>query len=60
MALCVVTDHIYIKLGSINVHLGLRKADVEFLWWVVGGGGVHSHICVQQNCCSEVMLSLGL
>ena len=23
---------------SINVHLGLLKADVEFLWWWVAGG----------------------
>ena len=33
VALLVVIDHI--KLWSINVHLGLLKTDVEFLWWVV-------------------------
>ena len=46
----------------MDVHLGLIKADVEFLWWVVGsgGGGVQSHFCVQPNCCAEVVLSLGL
>ena len=32
MALLVVTDHI-LKLWSTIVHLGLLKADVEFLWW---------------------------
>ena len=42
-------------LWSINVHLGLLKADVEFLWWVVDGGGVQSHFHVQPNCCVEVV-----
>ena len=30
VALFVVTDHI--TLGSTNVHLGLLKANVEFVW----------------------------
>ena len=29
---CCYWSH-YIKLWSINVHLGLLKADVEFVWW---------------------------
>ena len=41
-------------MWSINVHLGLLEADVEFLWW--WWGGVHSHFRVQPNCSVEVVL----
>ena len=43
-----------------NVHQGLLKADVEFLWLVGAGGCVQSHFRVLPNCCVEVALSLGL
>ena len=59
----------YIKLWSINVHLGLLEVDVEFLWWWWGGGcwggGVVCTVIFVSNptavlrlCC--VVLSLGL
>ena len=40
----------------MNVVLRLTEAAVEFLWWVVGWGGLQSHFRVQPNHCVEVVL----
>ena len=40
----------------MNVVLRLTEAAVEFLWWVVGGWGLQSHLRVQPNYCVEVVL----
>ena len=44
---------VYIKIWSINVHLGLPKADVEFVWWVglVVVGFRQSFLCPTQLQC---------
>ena len=34
----------------------VMEAAVEFLWWVLGGGGVQSHFRVQPNYSVEVVL----
>ena len=39
----------YIQLRPINIHLGLLKGNVEFLWWGWGGRGMQSHIPVKPN-----------
>ena len=36
----------------------VMEAAVEFLWWVLGGGGVQSHFHVQPNYSVEVVLWL--
>ena len=40
-------------LFTINVHLGLQKADIEFLWWVVVVvGGV---LCSRWGCDNTII-----
>ena len=45
---------------SINVNPRLQQATVEFLWWVVGWGGMHSHFHVQPNYSADVVADVVL
>ena len=40
----------------MDVVLRLTEAAVEFLWWVGGGWGLHSHFRVQPNYSIDVVL----